>query len=66
VSSAQIQVTSAKIQVTSAQIQVSWLDLPDELKQMIDRLTPKARKESLWPVIVWLCSLQPYKAEQLP
>ena len=43
----------------------SELDLPDELKQMIDRLTPKARKESLWPVIVWLCSLQPYKAEQL-
>lgn len=43
----------------------SELNLPDELKQMIDRLTPKARKESLWPVIVWLCSLQPYKAEQL-
>ncbi|MGY0150900.1 ATP-binding protein [Edwardsiella tarda] len=40
-------------------------DLPDELHQMIDALTPKARKESLWPVIVWLCSLRPYKAEQL-
>ncbi|HAS3641326.1 TPA: ATP-dependent DNA helicase RecG [Vibrio cholerae] len=40
-------------------------DLPDELKRMIDALTPKARKESLWPVIVWLCSLRPYKAEQL-
>lgn len=40
-------------------------DLPDELNQMIDALTPKARKESLWPVIVWLCSLRPYKAEQL-
>ncbi|MGL4225723.1 MAG: hypothetical protein ACRCSE_11460 [Vibrio sp.] len=40
-------------------------DLPDELHQMIDALTPKARKESLWPVIVWLYSLRPYKAEQL-
>lgn len=46
-------------------IATSEFDLPDELKQMIDRLTPKARKESLWPVIVWLCSLRPYKAEQL-
>ena len=28
-------------------------------------LTPKARKDKVWPVILWLCALRPYKAEQL-
>lgn len=40
-------------------------DLPAELVEKIEALTSKARKEKLWPVIVWLCALRPYKADQL-
>lgn len=40
-------------------------DLPSALRQRLAQLTPKARKENLWPVIVWLCAIKPLKAEQL-
>jgi len=43
----------------------SDLTLPDDLKKMVKQLTPKARKELLWPVIIWLCALRPYKAGEL-
>ncbi len=39
--------------------------VPNELTQRIEQLTSKARKDKLWPIIVWLCALRPYKAEQL-
>ena len=39
--------------------------LPKLLEQRIRELTPKARQGQLWPVIVWLCALHPYKAEQI-
>ena len=28
-------------------------ELPNALQQRLDELTPKARKEKVWPVIVW-------------
>ncbi|ENM3939019.1 putative DNA binding domain-containing protein [Vibrio cholerae] len=40
-------------------------ELPVELQQRLEVLTPKARKDKVWPVIVWLCALRPYKAEKL-
>lgn len=40
-------------------------ELPADLQQRIMQLSPKARKEKLWPVVVWLCALHPLKAEQL-
>ncbi|MEC9039926.1 ATP-binding protein [Marinobacter sp. bablab_jr008] len=40
-------------------------DLPGALALRIKELTPKTRKDKLWPVILWLCALRPYKAEQL-
>lgn len=40
-------------------------ELPFGLQRLINELTPKARKEKLWPVIVWLCALRAYKTEQL-
>ena len=43
----------------------SDLAVPNELIQSIEQLTSKARKDKLWPIIVWLCALSPYKAEQL-
>lgn len=39
--------------------------LPEPLARRIEELTPKTRRDKLWPVIVWLCALQPQKAEQL-
>ncbi|CAG9294965.1 ATP-binding protein [Celerinatantimonas diazotrophica] len=43
----------------------SEFSVPNELTQRIEQLTSKARKDKLWPIIVWLCALHPYKAEQL-
>lgn len=40
-------------------------ELPIGLQQRLDELTPKARKEKIRPVIVWLCALRAYKTEQL-
>ncbi|UCZ56145.1 putative DNA binding domain-containing protein [Desulfurispirillum indicum] len=40
-------------------------DLPEALKKRINRLSAKARKESLWPVILWLCLLASRKSEWL-
>ena len=40
-------------------------ELPIGLQQRLDQLTPKARKEKIRPVIVWLCALRAYKTEQL-
>lgn len=39
--------------------------LPTALQQELDALTPKARKGKVRPLLVWLCALQPYTAEQL-
>jgi ATP-dependent DNA helicase RecG len=39
--------------------------LPAVLHEAIQKLTPKARKEKLHPIILWLCAIRPYKAEQL-
>lgn len=44
---------------------VNTAELPEDLQERIRQLGPKARKEKLWPVIVWLCALQPLQAEQL-
>jgi ATP-dependent DNA helicase RecG len=40
-------------------------DLPDVLHDAIVALSPKPRKDKLWPVILWLCALHPQSAEQL-
>jgi ATP-dependent DNA helicase RecG len=40
-------------------------DLPDVLHDAIVALSPKPRKDKLWPVILWLCALRPQSAEQL-
>ncbi|NLW05375.1 MAG: ATP-dependent DNA helicase RecG, partial [Pseudomonadaceae bacterium] len=40
-------------------------DLPAGLQKKLGALTPKARKHKVWPVLVWLCALRPYTAEQL-
>ncbi|MGY2237624.1 ATP-binding protein [Pseudomonas gingeri] len=40
-------------------------ELPSTLLAAIETLSPKARKEKLWPLILWLCSLRPHSADQL-
>lgn len=39
--------------------------VPQELARRIAQLTPKARRQKLWPVILWLCALKPRRAESL-
>lgn len=46
-------------------LSINTEELPAHLKALIHQLSPKARRERLWPVIVWLCALKPFKAEQL-
>ncbi|TWC41517.1 hypothetical protein FBY03_102265 [Pseudomonas sp. SJZ079] len=40
-------------------------DLPAPLLAAIAALSAKPRKDKLWPLILWLCSIRPYSAEQL-
>lgn len=40
-------------------------ELPADLQKKLGALTPKARKQKMWPLIVWLCALRSYSAEQL-
>ncbi len=40
-------------------------DLSVELKSLINALSPKARKTELWPLILQLCVLRPWRAQQL-
>lgn len=40
-------------------------DLPVALQEALASLSTRPRKEALWPVILWLCAIRPYAAEQL-
>ena len=40
-------------------------DLPLDLRLYIKELTPKARNNKLWLIVLWLCSLKAHKAETL-
>lgn len=40
-------------------------DLPEPLRHALATLSPKARQDKLWPLILWLCALRPQRAEQL-
>ncbi|MDP3815335.1 ATP-binding protein [Pseudomonas sp.] len=40
-------------------------DLPEPLSAALAALSPKARQDKLWPLILWLCALHPQRAEQL-
>lgn len=40
-------------------------DLPEPLRHALAALSPKARQDKLWPLILWLCALRPQRAEQL-
>ncbi len=39
--------------------------LPDALQRQIDSLTTKARKQTLWPIILEICSVAPHSADRL-
>ncbi|WP_137886359.1 hypothetical protein [Pseudomonas sp. 2FE] len=40
-------------------------DLPMALRDALAALSPKARRDALWPLILWLCAIRPHSAEQL-
>ncbi|WP_081195023.1 hypothetical protein [Halomonas sp. BC1] len=59
-------VNTGDLGANKGDLSVNAGDLPDALALRIEELTPKTRKDKLWPVILlWLCALRPYKAEQL-
>lgn len=39
--------------------------LPEQLSEMINALSPRARKDKIRSIILWLCAIQPMKAESL-
>jgi ATP-dependent DNA helicase RecG len=39
--------------------------IPAALAQRIVDLTPKARRQKLWPVILWLCAIERFSADSL-
>ena len=59
------QSKSSDLQPKSSDLQPKSSDLPEELLRLIDNLPRRASKEKLWPIILWLCSVQAQSAEQL-
>lgn len=55
----------SELDVNTSDLGVNPGDLPEPLRMALAALTPKARKHTLWPLILWLCSLRPHNAEQL-
>ncbi len=49
----------------TGELDVNRDDLPEALHNAIKELTPKARKNVLWPIIIWLCALSPMSADKL-
>ena len=60
-----LSANTSDLSANTSDLSANTSGLPGELIEKISQLTSKARKESLWPVILWLCALQSYKAEQL-
>ncbi|WP_245587955.1 ATP-binding protein [Carnimonas nigrificans] len=56
---------TSDLNANTSDLNANTSDLPLALRQRLAQPTPKARKESLWPVITWLCAIKPLKAEQL-
>ncbi|GGW69272.1 ATP-binding protein [Vreelandella hamiltonii] len=65
VNTGDLGVNTGDLGANKGDLSVNAGDLPDALALRIEELTPKTRKDKLWPVILWLCALRPYKAEQL-
>lgn len=49
----------------TSELDVNTDDLPEALQNAIKELSPKARKNVLWPIIIWLCALSPMSADKL-
>ena len=60
-----LMANTGDLMANTGDLMANTAKLPETLQQRIDQLTPKARKEKLWPVIVWLCALRAHKTEQL-
>ncbi|MNF42799.1 hypothetical protein D3C85_514280 [compost metagenome] len=53
------------LKANASDLDANTSDLPAPLLTAIAALSPKPRKDKLWPLILWLCSIRPYSAEQL-
>ena len=51
--------------LNTSDLSVNTDDLPEALHDAIKALTPKARKDALWPIIIWLCALRPMSADKI-
>lgn len=58
-------VNASELGVNVSEFDVNASELPPFLRTMMEELSSKPRKEKLWPVIVSLCAVRAYRAEQL-
>jgi ATP-dependent DNA helicase RecG len=63
VNKGELEVNKGELEVNKGELEVNVL--PSALQMRIKELTPKARKDKLWPVILWLCAIEPLRAEIL-
>lgn len=56
---------TSDLDANASDLDANTSDLPALLQSRIAALTPKARKDKLWPVILWLCAIRPCKADEL-
>lgn len=56
---------TSHLSVNASDLGTNAGELPALLLERIAALTSKARKEKLWPVILWLCAIRPFKADEL-
>ena len=60
-----LDANTSDLEANTSDLEANASDLPAPLLTAIAALSPKPRKDKLWPLILWLCSIRPYSAEQL-
>ncbi|MCW8127886.1 ATP-binding protein [Microbulbifer halophilus] len=61
----ELESNTSDLEANASDLRANASDLPQALRRRIAALTPKARQNKLWPVVLWLCALQPQTAESL-
>lgn len=61
----ELDANTSDLRANTSDLGANTGDLPEPLRHALATLSPKARQDKLWPLILWLCALRPQRAEQL-